>query len=424
MTYLYVIQVPVARDGDRTFMGRTAALDLLAHRRLLPAEVTLRLAAPVLPLSDGRLQGEPVEELTDIELVPLAYANGLRDGLKVLRGNRQRLNEAIVCADFVHTSCGGFPFFLSPCYLAHRIARRRGVPLLFVMDCDLVGKLETDQIALAPNRIKKIIWQAFARLSWHLYTDCLRSASATFLLGRGVVSRYGPYAHNPLEIYQPIVGLESLIAAPALEAKCATLRDGAPPRLCFAGRLAPEKGLQVFLAALSLLKAAGLSPQTDIYGDGPSRSDLEAQAHSLNLDGQVTFRGHREWGEELFSDLRDHHLQVVPHLTLEMTRNVFDGMASGCALIVSDTEALRQLIADSKAGVCFATGEAASLAEQLRPLLEKPEILASYIEQGFAFVQNNHRDAHIARRLTFLRDKIGLFAKLPESSWPATGAQP
>ena len=423
MIYLYVIQVPVARDAGRLLMGRTAALDLIAHRRLLPAAVSLRLAAPVLPLVDGRLQGEPVEELTNIELVPLAYANDLHTGFQVLRNNWRQLRAAIASADFVHTACGGFPFFLSPCYLAHRLARKR-VPLLFVMDCDLVGKLETDQISRAPNLLKKLVWKAFARLSWHLYTDCLRTASASFLLGRGVVSRYGPYAHNPLEIYQPIVGLESLITAPALKTKCATLRDGAPPRICFAGRLAPEKGLQVFLTALSLLKAAALTPQTDIYGDGPSRRDLEAQAHSLNLDGQVTFHGHREWGEELFSDLRNHHLQVVPHLTLEMTRNVFDGMASGCALIVSDTEALRQLIADSKAGVCFATGEAASLAEHLRPLLEQPELLANYIEHGFAFVQDNHRDAHIVRRLAFLRDKIGLFAKLPESSWPTTGTPP
>lgn len=418
MIYLYVIQVPVARSGDRLLMGRTAALDLLAHRRLLPAAVTLRLAAPVLPLTDGRLQGEPVEELHDIELVPLAYANALRSGLKVLRGNLRQLRVAVAAADFVHTACGGFPFFLSPCYLAHRLARKR-VPLLFVMDCDLVGKLETDQVSRAPSLAKKLIWQAFAKLSWRLYTDCLGTSSACFLLGRGVVARYGPYAHNPLEIYQPIVGPESLMSPGAFADKCAALRSGALPSLCFAGRLAPEKGLQVLVDALAQLRDEGLTPATAIYGDGPSRQELEARAQQLGLAGQLVFHGYREWGEELFGELRRHHMQVVPHLTLEMTRNVFDGMACGCALAVSDTAALQQLISDSGGGVCFATGDAAALAGALRPLLQNPAQLAGYMERALAFVRENHRDAHIARRLAFLRTSLGLFDALSESAWPA-----
>ena len=419
MNYLYILQLPVARSETGWLMPRSAALDLLAHRRMLPSEVTLTLAAPVLSRAHPVLSVEPLESLPGIEIVPLRYANTLREGLRQLAYNRRTLAKAVSSADFVHSSCGGFPFFLAPGFLAHRAALKHNVPRLFVMDCDLVGKLETDQIALSKNLIKRTVWKLYARVSWLLFKSCLESATVTFLLGRGVTSRYGPFAHNPLEIYQPIVGPELIIDETAFREKCTMLEQGAPPRLSFVGRLAPEKGLEVMLQALAILKKEGVTFAGHIYGDGPCLGEYQDLVERLELTDRVVFHGQVEWGEALFAALHQNHLQVVPHLTLEMTRNVFDGMASGCALLASDSEALKELMAESGAGVCFPLGEATGLAEQLRPLLTSPADLIAYMGKGLAFARTNHRDVHIRRRLEFLKNTIPALQEV--SLLPETG---
>jgi glycosyltransferase involved in cell wall biosynthesis len=402
MRYLYVIHLLVFRHNGRLFMDRAAALDIHAHQDLLPPHSTLVLAAPAIAWDRAEVPRDSLEEIAGVEFVPLRYVDGLRDGLAAFSENRKKLAASVASADFVHTGCGGFPFFLSPCYLAFRLALGQRKKVLFVMDCDLVGKLEMDQVRLTKNPVKKSAWYLFSKLCWHMYTNCLSKASATFLLGRGVVSRYGRYANNQLEIYQPIVGQEMIISKDDLQTKLNGLEHRARPNICFAGRLAPEKGLDVMFHAVSSIRES-CQFLVNIYGDGPSMKEYQELAEELEIQDLVTFHGNMTWGEELFGELRQNHILVVPHLTLEMTRNVFDGMASGCAIIASNTKALAQLMDDSQAGVLFKTGDHTELAQVLANQLKKTDDVVSSIKNGIRFVRENNRNSHVQRRLEFLR---------------------
>lgn len=401
MKYLYAIHIPVYHCDGKLLMVRQAALDLQAHQLLLPEHTVMMLAAPVLDLADADAAADSLEEIEGVELIPLKYVDSLREGLTAYYHNWHLLAKAVEAADFVHTGCGGFPFFLSPSYLAFRLALKKKKKVLFVMDCDLVGKLEVDQIALTKNPFKKALWYLYARLCWQLYKSCLAKASATFLLGRGVVSRYGPYANNQLEIYQPIVGQDMIIPTETLQQKLTSLPGKAAKKICFAGRLAPEKGLEVMFNALSILKDTS-DFTVNIYGDGPELENYQVLVEELGIKDRITFHGNLRWGEELFSELRQNDIFIVPHLTLEMTRNVFDGMASGCAIIASDTWALARLMEDSQAGVVFATGDPEELADVLKGQLERPSKIIEKIKNGVQFVRRNDRNSHVRRRLDFL----------------------
>lgn len=401
MKYLYAIHIPVYRHHGRLLMERQAALDLEAHQLLLPEHTVMMLAAPVVDSDDSDVAPESMGEIKGVELVPLKYVDSLKQGLSSFFHNWRLLAQSVDSADFVHTGCGGFPFFLSPCYLAFRLALMKKKKVLFVMDCDLVGKLEMDQVRLTKNPVKKATWYLYAKLCWYLYTSCLAKASATFLLGRGVVSRYGEYANNQLEIYQPIVGRDMIIPPQALQKKLTNLTRSAATKICFAGRLAPEKGLEVMLRALSEIKDDSQFT-VNIYGDGPELDNYLTLAEELNIRDLITFHGNMRWGEELFGELRKNDILIVPHLTLEMTRNVFDGMASGCAIIASKTKALEQLVEDSRAGVLFSTGDHEALAKVLAHQLGKPLQIIEMINNGVQFVRENDRDSHVQRRLDFL----------------------
>ena len=402
MNYLYVIHILVYRQNGRILMEKAAALDVQAHQRLLPKHTRLILAAPAVDLEQTDVSADILDEIEGVELVALKHVDSFKEGIKNFRHNVHKLSEYVSAADLIHTGCGGFPFFFSPCYLAFRLALKRGKKVLFVMDCDLVGKLEMDQVRLTKNPLKKMIWYLFSKICWRTYTRCLSKASATFLLGRGVVSRYGKYANNQLEIYQPIVGQEMIIPTEELQTKIKSLEHSITTKICFAGRLAPEKGLEVLFYALANIKVS-FRFSVNIYGDGPYLKKYLDLVEELDIKDLVTFHGNMVWGEELFGELRQNHILIIPHLTLEMTRNVFDGMASGCAIIASNTKALAQLMEESQAGVLFKTGDHKELAQVLSNQLMKPHEIVSSIKNGIRFVRDNNRDSHVRRRLDFLQ---------------------
>ncbi len=77
-------------------------------------------------------------------------------------------------------------------------------------------------------------------------------------------------------------------ASPATATRSAAIREAARgrPLVLFAGRMVPDKGLDVLLRALEGTEAAAV-----LAGDGPSRAEAEALARRLGLDSRVTFTG-------------------------------------------------------------------------------------------------------------------------------------
>lgn len=67
------------------------------------------------------------------------------------------------------------------------------------------------------------------------------------------------------------------------------LTDG--PLLMWAGRLAPEKGLDVLLKALARLRVDQPAARLVLFGDGHLKDELQALTAELNLTGAVDFRG-------------------------------------------------------------------------------------------------------------------------------------
>jgi glycosyltransferase involved in cell wall biosynthesis len=63
------------------------------------------------------------------------------------------------------------------------------------------------------------------------------------------------------------------------------------PALVSMGRLMPQKGFDVLLAAFARIHAGHPDAHLTIYGDGPDRSALEAQSQALGLTNAVTFAG-------------------------------------------------------------------------------------------------------------------------------------
>jgi glycosyltransferase involved in cell wall biosynthesis len=141
-------------------------------------------------------------------------------------------------------------------------------------------------------------------------------------------------------------------------------------RVGFAGRLVPEKGVDVLLRSL----AQAPNARAIIAGDGPEEKALRAQAAQLNLASRIDWRGAMK-STEMPAFYRECDVLAVPSRTLpnwkeQFGRVIIEAMACGVPVIGARCGEIPNLIGE--AGLLFDEGDDAALAAHLRNLSEQP----------------------------------------------------
>jgi glycosyltransferase involved in cell wall biosynthesis len=167
--------------------------------------------------------------------------------------------------------------------------------------------------------------------------------------------------------------------------------------LIFLGRLVSEKGVDVLLRALHLLKLGGMTPRLTIVGSGPEEARLRQLVCELDLSGQVTFAGVLR-NAALVRELNRHKILVAPSICHEGFGIVaLEGIACGCVVVGSERGGLREAI--GPCGVTFPNGDASALADCLRELLadeSRIRFLRSRAAEHLArFTKENVADAYL-----------------------------
>lgn len=176
-------------------------------------------------------------------------------------------------------------------------------------------------------------------------------------------------------------------------------------KLCIAyvGRLVPEKGIPVLLEAGKILKSEGHDFEIRIIGDGSERSKLEELIRREKLDSCTSVTGFLT-GDAFARALRNVSVVVMPS-TWEETAGLaaIEQMMRGRLVVAADIGGLTEVLGDT--GLKFSPGDASSLANCLRSVIENPALIAAYGEkartralQVFARAQMVSAHAQIYRR--------------------------
>ncbi|OYW77081.1 MAG: hypothetical protein B7Z37_06060 [Verrucomicrobia bacterium 12-59-8] len=137
--------------------------------------------------------------------------------------------------------------------------------------------------------------------------------------------------------------------------------------LVFLGRLVSDKGVDVLIQALALLRDQGHRPRLTIIGSGPERGPLEQLAVQCQVMDQITFTGAQS-GEQLVRLLNEHRILVVPSRWNEPFGVVaLEGIACGCWVVGSSGGGLPEAI--GPCGSTFANGNERELAHALMECL-------------------------------------------------------
>jgi glycosyltransferase involved in cell wall biosynthesis len=151
------------------------------------------------------------------------------------------------------------------------------------------------------------------------------------------------------------------------------------------------KGIQYAVeAAKILIKEMGIPTTLDIYGDGHMRSSLEHLVERYGLADTVHFKGTVPYGDRFFAVMREHDCVLIPDLPGPLSRTLFDALAQGTAVIASDIEAYRGVVADGWDALLVAPGDPAAIAAAVQRLHQDRKLLGQIIHNG----------VETARRLT------------------------
>ena len=147
-------------------------------------------------------------------------------------------------------------------------------------------------------------------------------------------------------------------------------------RIAYVGRLVPEKGIPVLLEAAKILKAEGCDFEIRIIGDGSERAKLEELIQREKLALFTSITGFLT-GDAFVRALQDISVVVMPSAWEETAGlAAIEQMMRGRLVIAADIGGLTEILGDT--GLKFVPGNAASLANCLRSVIENPGLIDSY----------------------------------------------
>lgn len=252
-------------------------------------------------------------------------------------------------------------------------ARLAGVPVV-------IGGLHNSD-PWAQNRLLGLIYGATAR-----FTDCLIAVSEE-------VRQY--------HILQTKVRSEKIIAIEngvdinrfrdqnENGQRMRTELDIDPGAIVFGtvGRLKPQKDHATFLQAAREILNQNPSARFLVIGDGPLRSDLEAQARQLGLFPAITFTGMRT---DISTVLPALDVFVLPSRWEGLPNAMLEAMAASRPVVATDVDGVRGVLTSGENGLLVSPRDSSALAKACLQLASDTQMRHRLGRAGYEYVAENH----------------------------------
>lgn len=390
--YLSVTNIPYFTDGEgRILFERAWHHDLVQHLEYLPGFV---LAAPHRSAPRGQAQKDeidcvPLDEQTQnrMRIIPLPDPRSRARALLDLPKTAAAVWRAVGDSDIVHTGIAGWPYPMG--WLAIPMARIRGKKIVVIVESAPWRKSAKSQAVPLRKRVEAVVYETLGRLGCRL-------ADVSFYTQPAYRDQFHGRARTPAFVAPAtwINGEDVLDPDRASQLWDEKMRR--PVRFLFAGRWVVEKGIEILLAAAQTLAKAKVRGALHFIGEGPLRAAISAAAS----DGPFEIRAFAPVanGRPFLDFLQGYHVAVIPSLTDEQPRIVFDAAARAVPVLAADTDGLRPHVEHRRTGVLVPSGDASALAAAMFEMLAGgPALRAMGLEALRRVGRNTHRSMHIER---------------------------
>lgn len=404
-SYLLVLfSVPYMRNSEHKLCVSLAwAKDLIEHANYIENLTLVSYFSNEKPPADAVvIENNPV--LENVRFVLLPKPRNTLHALQLLPQTMSILWKEIGRTTFIHSAVAGWPIPEAWIICPMLVFRRR---FHFINVESAFWRLPKGQEHGLIRKMKSAVWE-------FLNQKCVQNADLSTFTQEGYQKTLlGKYQHNGFVIPATWIDAENILIEQDLNVLIERNKRQVqqPIRLVFVGRLIFEKGILLLIKAASELIEAGHPLSLDIYGEGNLLQECanliqhHQQSDSIHLCGTV------KYGPDFFKLLHQYDLMVIPSLSDEQPRNVFDAFSQALPVLCSDTAGLLQCVENQKTGYFFITGDSADLKTQLVGIIKDRDTLLNMASACVDYVKNmTHTQMHL-KRLKLINQALSDYTK-------------
>lgn len=176
-----------------------------------------------------------------------------------------------------------------------------------------------------------------------------------------------------------------------------------PLRIGALGRFDKVKGFDVFIEALSLLRARGLPFEAVLGGSGIERQQLIGQTRRLGLTGRLSFPG---WIAQVDRFLAEVDILVVPARADAFGLTPLQAAGAGLPLLLSKASGHREMFVDEAEALFCEVGDPRSTAEQLVRLMGDPELADRLRQAAYQRTVRDYSATAVSDKLVYALETI------------------
>jgi glycosyltransferase involved in cell wall biosynthesis len=358
--YLLVVNIPLYRKTDGAiYAGQLWFKDLAEHLAYLDR---FTIACPVTDETPAEaavpLQSDA--RFARMQIVALPPTNSRARAILALPRTAWRLWRAVRSAEVIHAGVAGWPIPLG--WFVTPMAKLLGRKLVIIVE-SAPWRLNAGWSGVLKSRLTASVYERLAR--W-----CLsRTDLAIFTQDEYRQSLLVREPQKGHVIHASWIDNDIIICDSQAESiwQEKTAGHSGELRILFAGRLDPQKGVAVLLEAIRAVARKDLPVTLDILGSGelaPKCMEVSAELRGVT---RVNVLGTVAYGAPLFELLRRYHAVVLPSISDEQPRIVYDAYSQGVPVLASGTAGLRDCIRENQTGWLVEPGN----VEELSGVIER-----------------------------------------------------
>jgi glycosyltransferase involved in cell wall biosynthesis len=200
-----------------------------------------------------------------------------------------------------------------------------------------------------------------------------------FCNGLDTYRAFAPVCKSP-EIAQKIndyqIGADKYLSQENLELKCREALHRTELRVCYAGRVEPQKAPLHWVRAIHEACTRGASIRAVWMGDGSLLSEMRREVERLELADVIEIPGFIADRDRVIGTIRDSDLMLFTHIEPESPRVLIEALMSACAILGYDRPHPRDLISVHGGGLLYRLGDWQALGGALAALaIDRPRLV-------------------------------------------------
>ena len=392
MPYLLVLfSVPFMRNAqDQLCVSLAWAKDLIEHANYIENLTLIAyFSNETAPADVVVIEQHPA--LKNVRFVQMQKPNSTAHAIRLLPSTMSVLWREVDRNQIIHSSVASWPIPEAWLILPILWFKKR---FHFINVESAFWRVPKGQTPSFKEKVRAKIWE-------YLNQKCVQSADlSTFTQEDYKKTLLKNLQHKGYVIPASWIDAEDILATSDLNALIAYKKKqlNTTIKLVFVGRLVHEKGIILLINAVSQLIDSGQSLSLDIYGDGNLKQACADLITSNKKTNFIHLCGLVKYGADFFKLLQRYDLMVIPSLSDEQPRNVFDAFSQALPVLSADTPGLRQCVSQQSTGWFFKVGDINDLKNHIISINNDRQALLNMSINCVYTAQNmTHKQMHMKR---------------------------